>query len=129
VITVPVKEVHIIYDGQCCFCIRSLRVVRAFDVRGALRLHDSHRPETYGHFSALRGADVGDAMYALAESEHPQRGFYAFRRVLRAIPLLWPLLPLFYLPGVGLIGESVYAWVARNRKSFGCESDFCVHRR
>lgn len=65
-------------------------------------------------------------MYALAAGERPQRGFYAFRRLLWASPLLWLLIPLFYFPGIGFIGARIYAWVARNRKSFGCESDFCT---
>lgn len=120
------KTVNIIYDGQCGFCIRSLRVVRALDTRGALRLHDSHRPETFELFPGLRGADVEDAMYVVVAGEPPYRGFFAFRRLLWAGPLMWPLIPLFYLPGAAFVGERVYAWVARNRKSFGCGSDFCA---
>jgi predicted DCC family thiol-disulfide oxidoreductase YuxK len=42
-------------------------------------------------------------------------GFYAFRRLTRLLPPLWPLLPLLILPGVNKAGEAVYAWVARNR--------------
>jgi predicted DCC family thiol-disulfide oxidoreductase YuxK len=120
------QTINIIYDGECGFCVRSLRVVRALDVRGALRLYDSHSPETFERFPVLRGADVQDAMYAFAEGETPQRGYFAFRRLLWTSPLMWPLIPLFYFPGVGLVGPRVYAWVARHRKSFGCESDFCA---
>jgi hypothetical protein len=64
-------------------------------------------------------------MYARVQGEPPHRGFYAFRRLLWFSPLMWPLLPLFYFPGVSLPGERIYAWVARNRKDFGCESDLC----
>jgi hypothetical protein len=38
---------------------------------------------------------------------------------------MWPLIPLFYFPGTGIVGPRVYAWVARNRRRFGCESDVC----
>jgi hypothetical protein len=42
-------------------------------------------------------------------------GFYAFRMLtLRLIPLL-PLAPLFWFPGVHLVGVAIYRWVARNR--------------
>lgn len=119
------RTVHIIYDGHCGFCIRSLNAIGALDVRGVLRFHDLHESRTFDEFPNLRGADVEDAMYAVAEGETPQRGFFAFRRVLWSSPLMWPLLPLFYFPGVSFAGTRVYAWVARNRKSFGCESDFC----
>ena len=117
--------IHIIYDGQCGFCIKSLKVIKALDVRGVLRFHDAHESRTFDEFPDLRGADVEDAMYAFVEGEAPQRGFFAFRRLLWSSPLMWPLIPFFYLPGIGFVGTRVYAWVARNRKNFGCESDFC----
>jgi predicted DCC family thiol-disulfide oxidoreductase YuxK len=122
----PVKTVNIIYDGQCGFCIRSLKVVRAFDVRGALRLYDAHNPETTERFPVLEGADVDEAMFAVAEGEEPYRGFFAFRRILWTSPLMWPLLLLFYFPGASFFGPRVYAAVARNRSRFGCESEVCA---
>lgn len=119
------KTIDIIFDGECGFCIRSLRVVRALDIRRALRFHDANRPETLELFPRLRGADLAEAMYASVEGEPLHRGFYAFRRLLWVSPLMWPLIPLFYFPGVSLPGERVYAWVARNRKDLGCKSNLC----
>jgi predicted DCC family thiol-disulfide oxidoreductase YuxK len=119
------KTIDIIFDGQCRFCIRSLRVVRALDIRAALRFHDANRGETLEFFPELRGAALSEAMYARVEGEPPHRGFYAFRRLLWSSPLMWPLIPLFYFPGVSFPGERVYAWVARNRKNLGCESNLC----
>jgi predicted DCC family thiol-disulfide oxidoreductase YuxK len=119
------KTIDIIFDGQCGFCIRSLQIVRALDIRGVLRFHDANRPETLELFPELHGAALTEAMYARVQGEPPHRGFYAFRRLLWSSPLMWPLIPLFYFPGVSLPGERIYAWVARNRKDFGCESDLC----
>ena len=120
------QTINIIYDGQCRFCVRSLKVVRALDARRALRFHDAHVPETFERFPEMRGVDVEDAMYAFVEGETPQRGFFAFRRLLWSSPLMWPLIPVFYFPGASLIGPRVYAWVAHHRKNFGCASDFCA---
>lgn len=120
------KAVNIIYDGDCGFCVRSLKVLSALDVRGLLRFHKSQNPETFVQFPALRGADVADAMYAVVAGELPQRGFFAFRRVMWSSPLLWLLLLLFYFPGASIVGPRLYAWVARNRKLFGCESNPCA---
>jgi predicted DCC family thiol-disulfide oxidoreductase YuxK len=117
------NTIDIIFDGQCRFCIRSVNVVRALDILGTLRFHDANRPETLELFPELRGAGLTEAMYARVQGEPPHRGFYAFRRVLWSSPPMWPLIPLFYFPGVGFLGEPVYAWVARNRKNLGCESD------
>ncbi len=76
-------------------------------------------------FPELSGADFENAMFAVAPDRRVTRGFFAFRRILRESPLMWPLIPLFYLPGRGIVGPRVYAWVARNRRRFGCESDVC----
>jgi predicted DCC family thiol-disulfide oxidoreductase YuxK len=117
---------HVIYDGRCGFCIRSLKICRALDVRGALRYHDATaRREVHQAFPELAGADFEHAMFVVSEDRQVSRGFFAFRRILRESPLTWVLLPLFYLPGSGIVGPRVYAWVARNRRRFGCESEVC----
>ena len=117
---------HVIYDGQCGFCVRSLKVCRALDVRGALRFHDANaRQQVHAMFPELAEADFDNSMFAVAPDRHVTRGFFAFRRILRESPLMWPLLPLFYVPGSNAIGPRVYAWVARNRGKLGCESDVC----
>jgi len=117
---------HLIYDGQCTFCRRSLRVCVALDVRRRLRLHDAtDREAVLARFPTLAGADFDNAMFAVAPDGRVYRGFFAFRRILRASPLTWPLLPFFYLPFSGTLGPRVYAWVARNRYRFGCESTVC----
>jgi len=121
-----IKTVSIIYDGRCGFCVRALNIVRALDTLGKLNFYDAHQPETFERFSVLRGADVDDAMYAVADSEPPYRGFFAFRRLLWTSPLMWALLPLFYFPGASILGPRVYSWVARNRSRFGCGSEVCA---
>jgi predicted DCC family thiol-disulfide oxidoreductase YuxK len=118
--------VDVIYDGQCGFCIRALRICRALDVRGALRFHDATaREQIHALFPELADADFENAMFAVAPDRGVTRGFFAFRRLAWESPLMWPLLLLFYFPGSRSIGPKVYAWVARNRHRFGCESGVC----
>src|ERR1700758_1529106 len=119
------KPLSIIYDGQCGFCIRILNLFRRVDLKSALAFYDSHLRTTLERFPQLRHADLADAMYTIAEDEAPYQGFYSFRRILWVSPLMWPMLPLFYFPGVSFLGERIYAWVARNRKNFGCASSSC----
>jgi predicted DCC family thiol-disulfide oxidoreductase YuxK len=116
----------VIYDGQCGFCIRALRVCRAFDTRGVLRFHDANaRQQVYAEFPELRDADFENAMFVVTPKRDVTRGFFAFRRIARALPAMWIALPLLYFPGSRWIGPKVYAWIARNRSRFGCESDVC----
>ena len=117
----------VIYDGHCGFCVRAMSVCRALDVRRALRFHDANaRPEIGRRFPELATADLDDAMFVVGPDRALYRGFFAFRRLSWASPLTWPLLPVFYFPGSAWLGPKMYAWVARHRRHFGCESDVCV---
>ena len=120
---------HVIYDDQCGFCIRSLKVCRVFDLGRRLRFHGASQlrceaggPDT---FPELAHADVENAMFAVAPDRQVTRGFFAVRRLASEVPLLWPLLVLLYFPGSTRLGPRLYAWVARNRRRFGCESEVC----
>jgi predicted DCC family thiol-disulfide oxidoreductase YuxK len=120
------QTLTIVYDGHCGFCLRSLKIVRVFDLFGALRFFDSHDPDTYRRFPVLRDTNVNEAMYALADAEPPYAGFFAFRRLIWSSPLTWLFIPLFYFPGSTLFGPRIYAWVARNRSKLGCRTEICV---
>jgi len=116
------ERVTLVYDARCSFCIRSLSLVRALDLAQVCRYEDSNDPAIANRFPVLRGADLDDAMYAVTASGRVYRGFFAFRRVIRSVPLAWPLLAIFYCPGAKVIGPRIYAWVARNRGRAGCAS-------
>jgi predicted DCC family thiol-disulfide oxidoreductase YuxK len=117
-------QLDVVYDGLCRLCIRSLRVVRALDRRAVLVFHDSNEREpVLDRFPQLRDADLDDAMYAVDADGRVYRGFYAFRRVFRALPLGWWALPLFQLASVGGVGERAYDFVASRRGRIGCRID------
>ena len=117
---------HVIYDGDCALCVRVLRVFARADVFRHVQLHDSRAAEgLMAAFPALAGADFNEAMYAVGDAGTVSRGFFAFRALAWASPITWPLLLLFYAPGVSVIGPRIYAWVARNRPSLGCKSGIC----
>lgn len=73
----------------------------------------------------LESVVIDEAMYTLVEGEPLYSGFFAFRRLIWNSPLTWMLIPIFYFPGAAFFGPRIYAWVARNRSSFGCRSDAC----
>ena len=118
--------IDIVYDGQCEFCVTTLRLVRRLARRSAFRFHDANDSGTIlGRFPMLAGADTELAMFAVTEGGLVFRGFFAFRRMLWASPWLFPLLPLFYAPGAFLLGPRIYAWTARRRRSRGCAAPAC----
>jgi predicted DCC family thiol-disulfide oxidoreductase YuxK len=121
----PPEPVHVVYDGQCAFCIRALRFVRTLDLAGRIRWYDAHDPRTLEAFPGLADADLDEAMYTVAAGGRVDRGFFAFRRLVGATTLMWPLLAAFRFPGAEVVGPRVYAWVARNRRRLGCRAEAC----
>jgi predicted DCC family thiol-disulfide oxidoreductase YuxK len=54
-------------------------------------------------------------------------GFKAFRWMAWRLPLLWPLVPFLYLPGMATLGQRVYLWIARNRfRLVPCHGGVCT---
>ena len=120
-------HISLIYDGRCLFCIRSLKVFKAIDVKGVLRFYDAHNAESImDTFPELSRADFDNAMFAVTQDRTVYRGYFAFKRLIWSSPVAWLLIPFFYFPGSTSLGLRVYAWVARNRQTFGCQSDSCV---
>jgi len=114
----------VVYDGLCRFCERSLATVQRIARRPLLRLHDANDHGTIkAKFPMLADADTSNAMFVVTPRGEVFRGFFAYRRIMWESPRLYPLLPLFYAPGAGLIGPLIYAWVARHRRHFGCSLD------
>lgn len=121
------EEIHVIYDGQCLFCMRSLRLFQIVDMRDAFRFHDAHDESAIASlFPELKGADFDHAMFVVTSRRAVYRGFFAFRRMIWSNPLTWLLIPLFYFPGASFVGSRIYAWIAKNRLKFGCRSDACM---
>ena len=114
------RDFHLVYDGDCGFCVKVIRLFSTLDVRRRLVLHDGRRRSSVlAEFPELRDADLDDAMFSI-DREGIARGFFAFRRLIRQSPLTWVLVPLFYAPGASWAGPRLYHWVAGRRHTLGC---------
>jgi predicted DCC family thiol-disulfide oxidoreductase YuxK len=119
--------VDVIFDGQCQFCIRTLNLIKAVDTNRIIHFHDANDvAQINAKFPVLSNADLSDAMFVVVEDEPAHRGFFAFRRLMWTSPALWMFLPLFYFPGAAFLGTRIYALVAKNRSSLGCNSNLCT---
>jgi hypothetical protein len=92
--------------------------------RQAPRFHDATDRDAIRATFLVANADLDDAMFAVDAGRRGPRGFFAFRRIAWESPLTWPLLAVFYLPGAGIIGPRVYAWLPAAQR-LGCASDVC----
>ena len=101
------------YDGNCGFCTRV--------VQGLSRM-DPLRQVQWIPFQSLEEPpqglsweDLDRAAYLDTGRGNLHEGFYSFRMLtLRLLPLV-PLAPLFWFPGMNLLGVPLYRWIARNR--------------
>jgi hypothetical protein len=98
--------VEVRYDGLCGLCVKAVTFLHGIDWLRLLRPVDGTAPDG----SRL---EVFEARSNPAEYE----GFLAYRRLARAVPLLAPLTPLLYVPGVPQVGERLYQRIAAKRGS------------
>lgn len=107
---------QIAIDSHCGFCKRSAGWLKSIDWRDAVRIEPVDEPG----MREMRVTRLSD--------NRTRGGFDGFRQLAPSIPLLVPLWPLLYVPGVPWIGRKVYRWIADHRSEMpgGCESDVCA---
>ena len=102
------------YDGGCGLCRATRACLAALDVsrRVRWRAYQSLSEPPRG----LAWADLERAAYLRTADGRTFQGFFAFRALSTRLPLLWPLAPLLWLPGMAALGGRAYRWVAANRR-------------
>lgn len=106
----------ILYDGRCGLCQQSIFLLSILDWLHRLRFVNFYDPSAKKRYGAtLTMTDLKAAMHVRLSDGSYQRGFFAFRAMMRHLPVLWILMPFLHVPGVAIAGERVYGWVARHR--------------
>src|SRR5215469_13157474 len=103
--------VTVLFDDRCGKCRRFIALSSALDVAGRLvpiGLSDPRRARGFGHFDL---DELNLEMHVIDSCNRVFRGFYAIRRIALAVPLMWPLAGLLFLPGVSAAGIPIYAWI------------------
>lgn len=96
------------FNGNCGFCRRWVRrAQRVAFSQVQWRDFNRHREEV-----AHLNPTFDQAAYLIIDQRVALPGFRGFRRLLLAIPLLWLLLPLVYLPGSRWLGDALYRWIS-----------------
>jgi predicted DCC family thiol-disulfide oxidoreductase YuxK len=114
---VPKKDLDVVYDGNCHFCIRSLLFFKWLDINNDLQFHSQHALDE--RFED-RVSDYDEAMYVFA-GDSQYRGYHAFRKLLSHFRIFAPIVYILETSFVKQWGERVYAYVARNRNQiFTC---------
>jgi predicted DCC family thiol-disulfide oxidoreductase YuxK len=124
----PRGRAVVLYDGQCAFCRKSVDLLRRLDWLGRLAFADGRDPAQRPAGVALDPARLLEEMHVVtADGRKLLHGFGALRWLAWRLPLLWPVAPFFYLPGVLPVGQRLYLWVARNRfRLVPCHGGVCT---
>jgi predicted DCC family thiol-disulfide oxidoreductase YuxK len=107
----------VLYDGDCPLCRKTTGILKRLDWFHRLAFHNcrdaAHIPASTAHLDADK---MIEQMHVLTpDRQHALAGFRAVRWIAGRIPLMWPVYPLLFIPGMAKLGQRLYLWVARNR--------------
>jgi predicted DCC family thiol-disulfide oxidoreductase YuxK len=108
---------EIVFDGHCPLCIRSIVVLQYCDWFNRLRFSDltTRFADLVSRHPGLSREECQRVMHVVLPDGSVQKGFFAYRAILRFLPPLWPLLALFHVPFASAIGPKLYEWIAARR--------------
>jgi predicted DCC family thiol-disulfide oxidoreductase YuxK len=115
-----------LYDGECPLCVRTMIVLSAFDVLGAIRFQALQR----GGFElqAVRDLDKQDLLDDIHVVNHQGQVFRAanaYAQVLTHIPLFFWMGWLMRIPGPKHVASFLYRKIADNRLTDRCTEENC----
>ncbi|MBI3411210.1 MAG: DUF393 domain-containing protein [Planctomycetes bacterium] len=123
---------QVLFDGDCAFCQKSVAILRKLDWLHRLE-YVSVREQNLPLLQTPRiaQAPLTDEMHVLTpDGRELFHGFRAFRWLAWRLPVLWPIAPLLYIPGVPSLGQRIYLWIARNRfRLVPCHGGVCTIQR
>jgi predicted DCC family thiol-disulfide oxidoreductase YuxK len=119
----------VLYDGQCAFCRKSMAILNRLDWLGRVECRDARVPKLWPECAeSLELQKLLDEMHVVTpDRQRSFAGYRAIRWLAWRLPLLWPLAPLFYLPGALWLGRRTYRWIARHRYQLvPCDHGVCT---
>ncbi len=114
----------LVWDSHCRFCQRWAERIHRWDWLKRVHLVDSENVHTVPA-DWLTGwtPEIAERSFwvrPISTRSKGYEGFYAIRRLAWALPILWLIIPVLYLPPVPWLGGRIYAWVAAHRHQLGC---------
>jgi predicted DCC family thiol-disulfide oxidoreductase YuxK len=123
------KKVEIFFDGRCPLCVRSMTILCYFDWFDRLAYADleRHWPRLAESHPEIPLENCRRDMHVIQANGSVQKGFFAWRVIMRHLPPLWPLLIIFHFPLASTIGPKIYRLIASKRlRVFSCSDENCV---
>ena len=122
------RRARVLYDGQCALCLKSVALLKRLDWFHRLTYLDARETRNLpSHEPPLAPERFLEEMHLFVPGRGTLlHGFLAFRWIAWRLPLLCLIAPLLYLPGMPVVGQRVYLWVARHRfQLVPCHGGIC----
>jgi predicted DCC family thiol-disulfide oxidoreductase YuxK len=118
----------VLFDGACPFCRKSVGILQVLDWLNHLEFRNcrdtANLPESAVPLEPKRL--IEEMHLVTPDRQSAYAGFAAFRWMSWRLPLLWPVAPFLYLPGMPWLGNKAYLWVAKNRFALvPCKDGVC----
>lgn len=124
------RSLTVVYDGACNLCVRSMSFIKAVDTGNQIRLVDFNRVDPQTVHPLLTHEACVNAMQVIPDDATQAglfSGYWGFKVIAKQLRLLWPVVPLFSIPGAGFLGPLLYRVIARNRaRRLGCFTGACA---
>ncbi len=122
----------VLYDGECPLCRKTTAILKRLDWLHQLRFHNCRDtagiPANTAHLEPARM--IAEMHVLTPDRTTALSGFRAVRWIAGRVPLLWPLYPLLFVPGMPRLGQRIYLWIARNRFHLvPCHDGVCTIRK
>ena len=104
-----------LYDGYCAICQTTLAIITALDWFKQVQFVDLHEPDIETRFPQFTHEDLMGQIHVLDAQGKVFAGFDGTRRMLKAVPLGFPIWLILHLPGMDRVGKRAYGWIARHR--------------
>lgn len=116
---------QLLYDGDCCFCARCVKLLAAWDRAGRVEKVPFQAAGVLEAHPDLTAAEAHGAIQFYDALGRRWSGADALREMARNLPLGAPVALALGLPGIRWIADRAYRCVARNRHRVGCKSSAC----
>lgn len=125
-----------LFDGRCVICQGTRRTIKSLDWFNRVEFMDLHKKaEVEARFPELEHDAMMGEIHVVADDKL-YAGFEGTRRMLKEVPLGFPLWALLHIPGMSWLGPRIYSFIAKNRYAVnrffgveleddGCEDGFC----